>query len=297
MHQSLIDSLIKASGEIDLAIWSETVIPYINNSFNADLDYSLLQDHASTYDYDLISGFAEFYFYKEGDYIPDIAKEVQGNPRKKYDTHNAVLYLDNDKPNISSERPKTYRKMKLTPFAEHFPHAETLWFMRDLVKWGVGISGWKKGDTQFNMQIKDSLKLGTIICIESIYPDFVAGFTDKGAGFLTIITNDAWYDFTPGPEQHFQIARMRAIENRRYIPRVANTGVTGLIGADGSEIDRIEQYKAGAAAYDIPLLATKSVFVTTRWWFGSIITAVAFVFLFITVGKKIQQYKSNREML
>jgi apolipoprotein N-acyltransferase len=76
--------------------------------------------------------------------------------------------------------------------------------------------------------------IGTVICIESIYPEFVRKYAKQGASMLAVITNDAWFDNSPGPMQHFAISQMRAIESHRCIARCGNTGISGFIHADGS---------------------------------------------------------------
>lgn len=72
-----------------------------------------------------------------------------------------------------------------------------------------------------------------VVCYESIYGDFVRQQCGKGAEFIAIITNDGWWRDTPGYKQHFAFARLRAIENRRYIARSANTGKSGFINQRG----------------------------------------------------------------
>jgi apolipoprotein N-acyltransferase len=156
--------------------------------------------------------------------------------------------------------------MRLTPFGERIPFLEIITFARKWLEWGVGISSWAIGTEQkvLNLKKQDkAYKLGSVICIESIFPSFVANFVSLGADFLVIITNDAWYDYTVGPEQHYDIARMRAIESRRYIARCANTGVSGFITAAGKTLVRAEQYKATGFIGYVPALKEKSLYVIT----------------------------------
>jgi len=280
IHQDIIDSLSR-NDNIDLAIWSESVITGFSYKFNVKHDFSILRTHMSSYDYSLMTGFADIYFYDESDDIPAIAKQDPNDSTRFYDTFNAATLLDVSDPDEEIADPQIYRKMKLTPFAERFPHAETFWFMRDLVKWGVGISGWQKGREQKNLIYEDSVKIAPIICIESIYPDFVANFTEQGANIFTIITNDGWYDFTPGPEQHYQIARMRAIENRRYIARVANTGVSGLIGPSGADLERVEQYTRGGKIVEVPIMQGSTVYSRLGGYIG-LLTSIISLFIIIS---------------
>ena len=83
-----------------------------------------------------------------------------------------------------------------------------------------------------------SKKIAPIICYESIFGEFVTGFTKKGANFFAILTNDAWWGKTPGHRQLLSYSRLRAIENRRDIVRSANTGISAIINARGEIIKK-----------------------------------------------------------
>lgn len=273
-HMQLQDSLTKSIGKVDLGIWSETAVTYVNPDLNANHNYPFLNRWVNERQTPLMTGFSELFFY-ENDY-PVTARKW--NDGRMYETFNAVLMLN---PDTASSR-QVYRKMKLTPFAERIPHEEHLMFLKKFVSWGVGISSWGKGRKQHNLKFykgNDTINIAPVNCIESIYPRFVSKFTAQGADVMSVITNDAWYDYTIGPEQHYLIAAMRAIENRRYIARCANTGVSGFIAPTGESIYRAEQYKKTAIAASIPLLDEKTIYVKWGDWLPSISTLIALLAL------------------
>ncbi|MFQ5345688.1 MAG: apolipoprotein N-acyltransferase, partial [Mariprofundus sp.] len=74
---------------------------------------------------------------------------------------------------------------------------------------------------------------GSLICYESLFPEEARARVLHGAEVLVNVTNDAWYGTTPAAWQHFQAARMRAVETGRFVLRAANTGVTAIIQPDG----------------------------------------------------------------
>jgi len=84
----------------------------------------------------------------------------------------------------------------------------------------------------FNDQ-QNGIKIAPVICYESVYSDYLTAYVRKGANLIFIITNDGWWDNTPGYKQHLNYARLRAIENRRQIARCANTGVSCFIDEFG----------------------------------------------------------------
>ena len=105
-----------------------------------------------------------------------------------------------------------------------------------------------------------SIKVGPIICYESVFGEFVTDFVNEGANVLGIITNDAWWGDTPGYKQHFAFAKMRAIETRRSIARSANTGWSGFILPTGEVLARSEWWTKTAMVAEIPLNEEKTFY-------------------------------------
>ena len=85
---------------------------------------------------------------------------------------------------------------------------------------------------------KRKIDVAPIICYESIYGEFVAKQANQGADFLCILTNDGWWGDSPGHAQHFSFAKLRAIENRKWVARSANTGISGFIDEKGNVIQK-----------------------------------------------------------
>ena len=86
--------------------------------------------------------------------------------------------------------------------------------------------------------LQDSSVVAPVICYESVFGDYVTDYVKKGANFIGIITNDSWWGDTPGYQQHWSFARLRAIETRRSIARSANTGTSGFINQRGDELQK-----------------------------------------------------------
>jgi apolipoprotein N-acyltransferase len=286
-HKHISDSLRRASGGLDVLIWSETAVPFISYKFNSDHNFSYIQNWVDSNQTSLLTGFTDIYFYLDKSMAPKTAKLLYGDSSLIYDAYNAAVILNPKPYNMNNQ---IYRKMKLTPFAERIPYEELFIFARKWLEWGVGISSWAKGPKQSLLVMRDddkTAKFGSIICIESIYPNFVRNFVCLGADVLTVITNDAWYDYTVGPEQHYQIACMRAIETRRYIARCANTGVSGFISPMGESILRAAHYKSVGIAASIPLLIGKSLYVRYGDWLPILSVLLTFSAFLISFFKKV----------
>jgi apolipoprotein N-acyltransferase len=84
--------------------------------------------------------------------------------------------------------------------------------------------------------VADNTPFVPAICYESVYGAFLGEFVQRGAQFLLIITNDGWWGDTAIHRQHFDFARLRAIEHRRAVARCANTGISGFINARGEVV-------------------------------------------------------------
>jgi apolipoprotein N-acyltransferase len=94
---------------------------------------------------------------------------------------------------------------------------------------------------------------GPLICYEAIYPELARELVGQGAQFLVNISNDSWFEAGAGPEQHYQIARFRAVENHVSLVRVTNSGVSGVIDPLGREIARVPPRQAAALSVTVPI--------------------------------------------
>jgi len=122
-----------------------------------------------------------------------------------------------------------YDKMVLVPFGEYVPFARLFFFVHKVVE-GVGDL---RAGTDPVVFATSRARFGTLICYEGIFPGLTRRFVDGGADFLVNITNDAWFGRTSAPYQHLAMVTVREIENRVPIVRVANTGFSAMVDADG----------------------------------------------------------------
>lgn len=127
-----------------------------------------------------------------------------------------------------------YDKRHLVPFGEYVPLAGVFSFM-DVMARNAGAYSAADEVTLLPLEgERGGDRLGMAICFEVTFPTEVADLVQAGATSLVTITNDAWYGDTWAPWQHFTAARWRAAETRRPLLRAAITGVSGVIGPDGS---------------------------------------------------------------
>jgi apolipoprotein N-acyltransferase len=265
-HLRLQDSLINTDGRMNLCIWSETAIPMLDMSVNRDMQMNFITDNLISNKTSLLTGIARLEFFDKNEQIPITSKFFGNDSSQKYCSYNSAILINYDKDTTSKFQ--FHDKGKLTPFAEGFPYVEYLSFAKDWLQWGVGISSWTKGSSTNCLLVKNdgrTAKIAPIICIESVYPDYVRQFVANGANIIAVITNDAWYNYSYGPEQHYVIAATRAIENRRYLARCANSGVTGFISPTGQTIYRAEQYKETSISASIPILNSDEKTIYTKY--------------------------------
>jgi len=156
-----------------------------------------------------------------------------------------------------------YFKSKLVPGPEMFPLKDFLFFLAPIVdKLGGSYEGHTK-QAERAVFTGGPLNVAPIICYESIYGDFVGGYVRKGATALFIVTNDGWWDLTPGHTQHLKIGALRAIEHRRPIARSANTGTSCFIDIRGRIIQPTKYEETTAIKGEI-IPETRITFYT-RW--------------------------------
>lgn len=147
-----------------------------------------------------------------------------------------------------------YYKMHLVPFGEYTPYKKILFFIEKMTH---AIGELTPGE-EFVLHEFEGKKFGSPICYEIIFPNLVRKFVKKGADFLVTITNDGWYGVSSAPFQHFAIAVVRAVENRRFLLRSATTGVSGIIDPYGRILSRTGMMTQGSLTETITPMDTRT---------------------------------------
>jgi apolipoprotein N-acyltransferase len=129
--------------------------------------------------------------------------------------------------------------------------------------------------------MKDGLGLAPAICYESIYGEHLGRYFQKGANLLAIITNDGWWQNTPGHKQHALYAGLRAIETRKWVARSANTGISGFIDPSGKWVLPQPYNTAACVRQSVPADNNGITFFVR---FGDILSKTAIAFYILLWG-------------
>jgi apolipoprotein N-acyltransferase len=172
-----------------------------------------------------------------------------------YESYNAAVSIKVNEPL------QFYIKSKLVPGVETLPT-----FLNILApifeKFGGTTGGYAK-DTASKVfsNTGNPFITSPVICYESIYGEYVASYVQKGANIIIIITNDGWWGNTPGHKQHLAIAKLRAIETRRWVARSANTGISAVIDEYGNFVVTKPWDTADFIKYNIPVKTNQTFYV------------------------------------
>ncbi len=146
-----------------------------------------------------------------------------------------------------------YDKIRLLPFSEYLP-------MKKTVPWSFiqvpNFAGYAPGD-KFNVFKLADFQFGVTICWENIFPELVRNFVKNGGQFIVNITNEARFGQTAAPYQFLSMSIMRAVENRVFVVRCANTGISCFIDPCGRVFDRVKD-KDGRNIF-VPGVLTRSI--------------------------------------
>ena len=149
--------------------------------------------------------------------------------------------------NAAGQSVGRYDKIHLVPFGEYIPFQNLLTFARKLTG---RVSSFTRGTERnsFPLATQDhgEHRYGVFICYEAVFADEVRRFAKNGAEVFVNVSDDGWYGDTSAPWQHLNMARMRAIENRRWLLRDTNSGVTAAIDPYGRVRQSIPRHQTGA---------------------------------------------------
>ena len=239
----------KVSSETDYLVLPETFITEDINEATIQHDFiiHLFRDSLLAFypNLKIITGANTYVFYEDERLITSTARE-DTRIGKHYDVYNSAIY-------ISKTSIQIYHKSKLVPGVERKPFPALL---KPLERLAINMGGTMgslgiQNERAVFKDLNEEGGIAPVICYESVYADFLTEYSRKGAGLIFIITNDGWWDDTPGYKQHLNYARMRAIENRRSIARCANTGVSCFIDEFGTIYDATNWWEPALIEKDL----------------------------------------------
>jgi apolipoprotein N-acyltransferase len=198
-----------------LIIWPESPAPFFENDPRLQHWLTAIAQDTNSY---LVVGSVAFAGGQSGS--------------DKQQIYNSALIID-----PAGRQIGRYDKMHLVPFGEYIPFQDLLFFASKLTR---EVGDFARG-TERKVFDLNGTRYGVLICYESVFPDEVRQFAANGAQVLINISNDGWYGETGAPFQHMQMARMRAIENHRWLLIDTNNGVTAAIDPYGRVVTRVQR--------------------------------------------------------
>lgn len=201
----------------DLVLLPETAVP---KDYDEQLDeFTLISDFAAQKGCTIVTG--SFYLENGCDY-------------------NALFAFDE-----SGQAATPYLKQVLVPFGEKTPFAGL--FHLDTMS--------ECTNKRYTKPLtSDGMTIGSVICIESIFPSLVSSQKEQGAQLICVSTNDSWFGKSSAREQHYRHCIMRAVENRRYVLRAGNCGISAIISPTGEQLSVKSDKSKGAVCGKVTLI-------------------------------------------
>jgi apolipoprotein N-acyltransferase len=167
-----------------------------------------------------------------------------------------------------------YDKVNLVPFGEFVPWP--LGFANKIsTEIGDFVPGRRVVVSPVVSRNTGTHQMGTFICYESVFPDFVRKFVAGGAEVLVNISNDGWFGRSAAREQHLSMVRMRAAENRRWVLRATNNGITATIDSAGRLRGTLPGYTEAVSYTGFNFVKARTVYTRFGDWFPLLCALVA----------------------
>jgi apolipoprotein N-acyltransferase len=186
---------------------------------------------------------------------------------------NSALLID-----AQGQRVFSYDKVHLVPFGEYEPFP----LIHRVVSNVSGeVGGFRKGTTYSVGRLPEGYAFSIFICYEAIYPGEIRHFAANGAQLFVNISNDGWFGHSAAAEQHLRMARVRAVENRRWLIRTTNNGITVSIDPYGRIFRRIPSDIRGAIDLPYDFRTDKTIYSRFGDWFPWLCVVVSGILLVI----------------
>ena len=256
-------SLQPAGHNTDLIIWPEAPAPFSWQDNHFSKRASSLATRAG---HPFLAGVVEW------------KQEMLSSGHLGQAPYNSAVLVDPQGQKIFS-----YDKRHLVPFGEYEPFPL---IHRVVQSVSDEVGGFHKGTVASVGPLPGGFKFGAYICYEAIYAGEIREFAANGANLFINISNDGWFGKSAAAQQHLLMARVRAVENRRWVLRVTNSGITTAIDPYGKMYQPIPRDIRGAV--DLPYdFRTESTFYTRHGdWFAWMCVLVSAILLLQTFWKR-----------
>lgn len=200
--------------------------------------------------------------------INDVTFASRNSSTGRYNLYNSATFFSRNGTYVGR-----YDKMHLVPFGEYTPYKPLFFFVGHLLDDLPFIPG-----TQRSSFTTGGRRFGVFICYESIFGDEIRQFAANGTEVLVNISDDGWYGDTSAPWEHLDMARMRAIENHRWLLRSTNTGLTAAINPAGQITEELPRHVRGSLVAHFSAESDLTFYTVHGDWFAylcAVIVALA----------------------
>jgi len=218
----------------DIIIWPEAAIPKLEP---LALDYiAHLDEQALENDTALVTGIVNYNFENQQAFNNLIALGKK--------------YQDSDKVQYRYFHANRYAKHHLLPIGEFIPMESWLRGLAPI--FDLPMSSFTRGDFQQTNLKANGYQIAAAICFEIAFPMQLRANLNKNTDYILTVSNDAWFGDSHGPDQHLQIAQVRAKEFAMPVLRATNNGITAFIDHKGKIISRAPQFAEASLTAEIP---------------------------------------------
>jgi len=271
-----------------LIVWPETAISApideknINNEPAIKYIRQFLKKHPQCR---IVSGLDSYRFFEKNEKLSSTARKYED---LFYDSYNSSIILD------TSINFQIYHKSKLVPGVEKMPYPKIFGFLNKLTIDLGGTSGSLGIQKEASVfKINESITIAPVICYESVFGDYLGDFVEKGANVIAIMTNDGWWGRTPGYQQHFSYATLRAIELRKFAIRSANTGISCFIEPSGKIMNQTTFWIPATIKHKLQINNRITFYAHYGDYIGKIGTFAALLFVLIWISNMISEKRSR----
>lgn len=268
-------SLTPSTKHPDLLVWPETPAPF---SYQDIRFARMATDLAEQFHGPFIMGVVE---WKPEAVTSGSASHTVMEP------YNSALMID-----AQGRRDFSYDKVHLVPFGEYEPFPLIHHVVANV---SSEVGGFRKGTSYSVGRFANGYKFGVFICYEAIYAGEIRRFAGNGAQVFANISNDGWFGHSAAAEQHLRMARVRAVENRRWLVRTTNSGITASVDPYGRIFRTLPRDVRGEADLPYDFRTDETIYTRFGDWFAWLCVLVSAILLVLYWSSTIAR-KNGREV-